>query len=412
VNEAGPRLIDPADVDVRDVEWLVRHFVRRDTLNLVQGHGGVNKGTWTCHVGARATRGELSDGQPLMVLYASAEDEKETELKPRLLAAEADLRYVRFVEDVMFPRDVANGRLQACIREVRADVLFVDPLVTYMERIDAHKDQEVKQALRPILDVAQQERCTIVGVHHFTKDTRRGALLSGNGSGAFGNTARVVLAMVSDNEDEALRILEVVKSNGGPLHVNRLYRMRLEPVAGLREPLPTLLDIGESKKSVDEILKAESTPGNKRAGAKDIILRELSAEPKTMQHLKEKCATEVGASGETTWRATNGLQDEGKVEKYQTDAGREGSKWLWRLTRVSETTSSPPARNAHRKGTSTGTQDDEVVEEVVNCSTTSSSASPCRSAFPEVCADCGREDSLAHDGRCSDCASPRNGSAA
>jgi hypothetical protein len=32
---------------------------------------------------------------------------------------------------------------------------------------------------------------------------------------ALGNTARVVLAMVKDDEDEDQRILEVVKSNGG-----------------------------------------------------------------------------------------------------------------------------------------------------------------------------------------------------
>ena len=84
---------------------------------------------------------------------------------------------------------------------------------------------QLKKALTPILDVAAMERCPMLRVHHFTKDTRRGALLSGNGSGAFGNTARLVLAMVHDDEDDDLRILEVVKSNGGPIGLATLYRV-------------------------------------------------------------------------------------------------------------------------------------------------------------------------------------------
>ena len=64
-DESGPRLINPADVVIRDVEWLIRHRLRRNTLNLLQGHGGVNKGTYTCHVAALATKGELSGLGPV-----------------------------------------------------------------------------------------------------------------------------------------------------------------------------------------------------------------------------------------------------------------------------------------------------------------------------------------------------------
>jgi AAA domain len=345
---AGPKIIDPADVEVRNVEWLIRHFLRRDTLNLIQGHGGTNKGTWCCHVGARATRGELSpEGKPIMVLYACAEDEKETELKPRLIAANADLRYVRFIEDVVLPRDIRNGRLQACVREVGAGLLFIDPLVTYLERMDAHKDQEVKQALTPILQMAQDERCTIVGVHHFTKDTRLGALLSGNGSGAFGNTARVVLAMVADNEDGAHRILEVVKTNGGPCHVNRLYRLELKPVEGLTEPLPVLVDVGESAKSADVVLASgPAGRGSKRQEAREIILRELANGPKSMDYLKAKAAADADSapSGETTWRAANELKAEGRIRSYR-ESAEDGTakRWLWALVDAEPTSATEPA---------------------------------------------------------------------
>lgn len=328
----------------------------------------------------------------MMVLYACAEDEKETELKPRLVAAGADLRYVRFIEDVLLPRDITNGRLQACVREVTAELLFIDPLVTFMERIDAHKDQEVKQALTPILQMAQEERCTIVGVHHFTKDTRLGALLSGNGSGAFGNTARVVLAMVSDNEDRALRILEVVKTNGGRCHVNRLYRLELKPVEGLKEPLPTLVDIGESAKSADVVLSSgPAGRGSKLLDAKDVILRELATGPKQMDYLKARAAAdaESSPSDDTTWRAANALKADGRVRVYQDNPGAKGSPWLWALcesettsaTEPDETTSASDPANPHGCGTSPDSPHTEVVTEVLFPPTTSVASRKSRSGF-------------------------------
>src|SRR5437868_4198052 len=75
-------LIDPAGIVLRDIEWLLENFVQADTFNLLQGHGGTNKGTWTCHLAAQATRGELT-GAPMMVLFASAEDDIQTVLLPR-----------------------------------------------------------------------------------------------------------------------------------------------------------------------------------------------------------------------------------------------------------------------------------------------------------------------------------------
>src|SRR5207253_901459 len=69
-SSSGPRLVDPSAIELRDIEWFDRNFLRRNTFNLIQGHGGTNKGTWCCDVGARATRGEFTNGNAVMVLYA------------------------------------------------------------------------------------------------------------------------------------------------------------------------------------------------------------------------------------------------------------------------------------------------------------------------------------------------------
>jgi hypothetical protein len=331
----GPKLIDPAFITIRDVRWLVRHFVLRDSLNLVQGHGGSNKGTFCCHLGAQATRGELSpDGTPMMVLYACAEDDKETVLQPRLIAAGADLRYVRFLEDWTFPRDIDNGSLRARIREVNAGILFIDPLVTFMDPLDSHKDQDVKQSLTVLLQMAQEEQFTAIGVHHFTKDTRLGALLAGNGSGAFGNTARLVLAMVKDDEDENLRILEVVKTNGGPCHINQLYRVDLKYVDGLTEPLPIVEHIGESSKSADEALSSQGKGGKSKTDkARELILDILENEgEQESKALDARVAAEVGLGAGTIKNARIALGKDDLL-KNRPEKNEHGEVLRWFVSR-------------------------------------------------------------------------------
>jgi putative DNA primase/helicase len=329
-------VIDPADVAEADIEWLIEHLVQAHTLNLIQGHGGTNKGTYCCLVGAKASRGELSNGEPMMVLYSCAEDDHATVLKPRLLAAGANMEFVRFVPTPSFPRDIHNGKLQRTIHHYKAGLLFIDPLVTFLGRIDAHKDQEVKHGLTPIIDVAQKERCTIVGVHHFTKSTERGALLSGNGSGAFGNTARIVLAMVKDPEDDNLRILEVVKSNGGITGINRLFRLQLTPVTGLKRPQVTLTEEGESAKSADEAL-ATPRRNSKSAKARDLILAALNGNPIESDELDARIAREANLAARTVKNLRMELGHEGLVRSIP-DTDEHGTIIRWLVTRTNAST--------------------------------------------------------------------------
>jgi hypothetical protein len=279
-------------------------------------------------VAAQASRGELT-GKPMMVFYASAEDAYSQVLKPRLLAAKANLDYIRFVPQLSLPLDIENGRLQETIRTARGGLLIADPLVTYLEATDTWKDQAVKHALTPMLNVAADERCTALGVHHFTKDTKLGALLAGNGSGAFGNTSRVVLAMVRDNDDDNKRILEVVKSNGGPIGVARALRVELVPVPGLTQPQVILVDEGDSAKSADEALAAsrqERAPKEKLQAA---ILEHLATGPKSRDYINQLAKDEFGLSADQTWRhGLAPLKEDGRIKSRK--VGFDGG-WEWQL---------------------------------------------------------------------------------
>lgn len=323
-----PVLINPADLTMRDPKWLVRPMLPEGALMIVQGHGGTNKGTWAFSQAARVTRGEVEDGQPSFVLISATEDDYETIVKPRLVAANADLELIRFIGQLSLPED--GEWLRNVINALGARLVVADPFLSHLQRgIDSYRDHDVKLALTPLMRITQDERCTILGVHHYTKNTTLGAYLSGQASGAFGNTARVVLGMVAGDEED-IRVIEVVKSNIGQTGYRRQLRLKLVDVEGLKEQVPTLVDEGHSERTVDELLssgrsKAVVAP----AKLKELVLRQLASGEKTRDELNKAALEELGASADMLYKnALVALNADGQIRSYKD--GVSGG-WYWCL---------------------------------------------------------------------------------
>jgi AAA domain len=366
-------VVDPADIEVRDVDWLEKGFLPQGELTVLQGHGGTSKGTHSCYWAARVTRGETHDKQAGSVLFAAAEDSIATTLKPRLIAAGADMAKVRILklkvgdyeDGITIPDDV--HQLGEMIAETGARLVVIDPILSHLSgKVDSYRDHDVKRSLSPLKAMAESTGCAILAIHHFNKDTTRGAVRSGQASGAFTNTARVVLAMVEDDEDENLRVLEVVKSNITKVGLRYQVRIDTVQVPGIEDPVVFTLNAGDSTKTADELLKAgEPRRGGKKVTAKAMILEELATGQKTMEYLKARGAS-LGVSGETVWRAANDLVAEKRVDKG--NAGT-GTPWFWWLTVDTADlvlSSSTPTANLHEQVTSSYTTIDEVSDVVTN----------------------------------------------
>jgi AAA domain len=324
-------LVGLATLTMRDIKWLDTGFVPSGALTVVLGHGGIGKGPWTNQLAAKITR---TGGA---VLFAVAEDDHVSVLKPRLVAADADMRLVDAIGELTLPEDVEklDATIEAFEAQVDAKVMLIviDPILAFLSgRVDSYKDHAVKQALKPLIGVLEQRQTTGIGVHHFGKDTSRGASFSGQASSAFRNTARSVLAMALHDEDDHVRLLEVVKSNFATVGVGRRYRLELVSVPGLATAQPVLVHDGDADKSVDEALQATAKTERAdvpRAHIQALVLRELQAGAKTRAHLNDRARDELGVSADTLYkRGLTPLREDGAIRAMKD--GTTGG-WSWEL---------------------------------------------------------------------------------
>jgi AAA domain len=270
-------LLDLRSLEVTAVKWIEKPFVARGELHILQGHGGTGKGALTCLWAAEASK------RAEHVVMVIAEDDLNSQTKPRLIAAGADFDYVHVlrvkragVEDALIiPDDL--GYLETLVIDKTARLVTVDPLLSHITgKTDSYKDHEIKRVLTPLSKLAQRTNCTIVGVHHFKKDTSGGARHSGQASTAFSTTARLVLSMAKT--DYGLYVLEVSKSNIGPEGEGHNFRLEVVDVPaadGDTAEVPLLARDGEASVSVDEIL-AKPKRESKSSKARELILERLA----------------------------------------------------------------------------------------------------------------------------------------
>ncbi|MFF8019821.1 AAA family ATPase [Streptomyces sp. NPDC007896] len=198
-------------------------------LTLAAGREGTGKSSFGIWLAAQLSRGTLPGtfyGQPRNVLYAAVEDSWSRTLVPRLMAAGADLTRVfrvdiEVIEDtvqeamICLPMDVSL--IEQAIKEHDVAALIVDPLMSTLGRTtDAHRTQDVRQALEPLVRMAGRTRALTLGIAHFNKTSGNDAAQLISGSGAFKDLARSVLVFARNRETEE-QVMSQVKNSLGRL---------------------------------------------------------------------------------------------------------------------------------------------------------------------------------------------------
>jgi hypothetical protein len=210
------------------VRWLWADRLAVGTLGLLAGREGVGKSILAYWLAAMITRGMLPGehyGGPSAVLVAASEDSWEHTIVPRLMAAGADLSYVFRVEvitsdnvhsEITMPNDLHD--LEQHALDVGAVLLLLDPLMSRLsDRLDTHRDAEVRLALEPLAALANRAHMAVLGIIHHNKSGSTDPLQVIMGSRAFTAVARSVHTVINDPEDESetRRLFGTPKNNLG-----------------------------------------------------------------------------------------------------------------------------------------------------------------------------------------------------
>lgn len=235
VSSGGATLSSSEDVRVKSAEWVwgseKQGGIPVGALTILTGKPGDGKSTMCRWLAARITTGTLSGtwaGTPHNVLYLHAEESLSHMVVPSMVANGADRKRVLLLNDdfdfTTSMDDLVNACLQADVKAV-----FVDPLTSYMTGVDTHRNSEVRDALKSWSYLAEAIDGAVIGIVHQTKSGGSDFVTGINGSSAFGEVARAVLATAVDQDDDT-RVISQGKNSLGPLMDSREFTLEIVPV--------------------------------------------------------------------------------------------------------------------------------------------------------------------------------------
>ena len=236
-----------SDVEPAAVDWLWDGWLAAGKLHLIGGAPGTGKTTIATALAATVTiGGQWPDGTRAEagdVVIWSGEDDNADTLNPRLRAAGADMRRVHVVGGVFedgqtYPFDPArdmDALRDALLTIPNVRMIVIDPVVSAVSG-DSHKNAEVRRGLQPLVDLAGELRCALLGITHFSKGTSgRDPVERITGSLAFGALARLVMVAAkqdAEGDRPERRVLLRAKSNIGPDGGGFIYSLEQGPLEG------------------------------------------------------------------------------------------------------------------------------------------------------------------------------------
>lgn len=243
--DAADRLISLvrlSDVEPERVTWLWPGRIPVGKLVVLDGDPGLGKSTLALGIGAIVTRGEQwPDGTrceyPGAVILLSGEDGLSDTVRPRADAAGADVSRVHAVEGVavvdesgergLRPPTLADiAALESAIVDTSARLVVVDVLMSFLPTgTNSHKDQDIRQVLSRLSELANRTGCTVLLLRHLNKDSSRDPLYRGGGSIGIVGAARAGLLVAADPDDPDLRVLAMTKSNLARMPDSLTYRL-------------------------------------------------------------------------------------------------------------------------------------------------------------------------------------------
>jgi hypothetical protein len=216
-----------ADIEQEPVEWVWQDRIPRRAVTIMAGDPGVGKSFVAIALAAGLSVGAALPGAkaigPTGTIIVSYEDAAEVTLKARIKACAADQRLIFNLDGVAdgiglraFRPDDSPRLERELERRPEVGLVVVDPVGSLLAgKLDMGRDNEVRGALQPLVDLADRRNVAVLAVMHLRKeDTARVIYRVGGSMGGFVGLARSVL-VVCKEEASGRRAVTHPKCNVG-----------------------------------------------------------------------------------------------------------------------------------------------------------------------------------------------------
>ncbi|MHC9295629.1 AAA family ATPase [Mycobacterium sp. LTG2003] len=260
------------------VRWMWEDRIPKGEFSILGGYEDSMKSTLAAKIVADITHGKLAGeyyDQPKTVLWFGGEESWNKSIKPRLIAAGADITRVRTIKPKAEHRD-EKGRildltdpehvraLRAAIRKHDAALVLFDPMTSHMGAKNVEKEEVLREVLEPLIDdLCHTDGVTLLAIKHFTKleSSDPSKLLGGNR--AWSQIARSFIALVLHPDDDkgkprdARRIVGVQKGNMTGDRTPLMFRPVSVPmvIEGKQVEIATIEWLGEADYTPEEALR-------------------------------------------------------------------------------------------------------------------------------------------------------------
>lgn len=276
-----------SDVKATPVRWLWYPYIAIGKITLLQGDPGDGKSTMMMNLIAELSKGGATPdgkalGRPQRIIYQCSEDGASDTIKPRLEACGADCRNIAFInEEVYGGLTLDDEHIREAIIEFKPQLVVVDPLQSYIGNdSDLQIAVRARKLMRRISMWASTYDCAIVLIGHLSKTGHSKELYRGLGSIDVVASARSVLQVERDEEDEEIRIVKQIKNSLDSKGPDLMFEIRKD--TGFRWLESKIIEKVQQEAGVTEL------PKNKHELAAILLKKVLADGPVESTVIKEQ----------------------------------------------------------------------------------------------------------------------------
>jgi hypothetical protein len=270
-----------ADIEEEDIDWLWYPFLARGELTILEGDPSIGKSFVIQAIGKAFCDGDVLPRLPDSghagpaiqgyVFYADCENKGSNTTKKRLRWA--GLKHEQFFIQEELPFSIDDKRhmkmLYQRLEELKPIMVVFDTANIYIGGADSRKANEAAQAFMVFREIARRYDCSVVVLRHLTKASKKEkvpALYRGQGNAAVIGTARIVILVGNDPEDDEYGVMTLNKNNLVPKrHKHKGLTFIIEESSTLKEFDRGIFTWGEYKDVTSDEVLAESSKSNVKA---------------------------------------------------------------------------------------------------------------------------------------------------